>query len=96
MNNEFFLETEKMFCDNAKAVFSPESFLLSLASGEEIKTFAFTPQHMKRLVQHLEHTLKQYETHHGEIKAKWEPGVQSPLQIDWDKSGGNAESEEDK
>lgn len=70
----------KQFCENITVGFSGEFFVLLLHTGQNVASFALTPQHMKRLAQYVAHQLKEYEQKFGEIKAEWKPGIQSPIQ----------------
>ena len=70
----------KQFCESVFAGHGQENFTLVLFTGGNPIAFALTPQHMKRLVQSLEHQLEEYERKFGMIDAKWSPGIESPIQ----------------
>lgn len=75
-----FNKVPKQFCDNVVAGHTPEHFVLVMSVGETATAYAFTPQHMKRLVQSLGHQVTEYEKQFGAIDATWTPGIESPLQ----------------
>ena len=70
----------KQFCDNIMVGSSQESFVMGMLNGESAAFYALTPQHMKRLAQYLSSQVGAYEKQFGEIDAKWEPGIRSPIQ----------------
>lgn len=70
----------KLFAENIRIGHSPEYFVLGISSGAQAQIFSLTPAHTKRLLQYLEHEVKAYEELHGEITAKWNPNVVSPVQ----------------
>lgn len=70
----------KQFCENVLAGHSQESFILVMTVGDTANAYALTPQHMKRLVQSLNHQVSEYEKQFGEIDATWSPGIESPIQ----------------
>ena len=70
----------KQFCENVLAGHSLESFVMVMTVGEAAHAYALTPQHMKRLVQSLNHQVAEYERQFGAIDAKWSPGIESPIQ----------------
>lgn len=70
----------KVFCENITVAYTPEFFAIRLLSGNEGDTYVVTPQHMKRLQQYLTHQVGEYEKEFGNVDAKWEPGIVSPLQ----------------
>ncbi len=80
MKSEDLQKAPKMFCENIKLGFSPESFVMGLSSGAQLSIFALTPQHAKRLKEYLAHEIALFEKAHGEIKAEWSPSVVSPVQ----------------
>ncbi len=53
---------------------------MGLTSGNQGTLYSLTPQHAKRLKEYLEHQIKEYEDKHGEIAAKWDPNIVSPVQ----------------
>lgn len=80
MKPEDFKKAPKLFCESVNVAFTPEYFVMGLASGSQASIYTLTPQHTKRLKQYLEHQLKEYEEKHGEIDAKWDPKIVSPVQ----------------
>ncbi len=80
MKPEDLQKAPKLFCENIKLGYSPESFIMGLSSGAQSSIFSLTPQHAKRLLQYLEHEISQFEKAHGEIKAEWNPNIVSPVQ----------------
>ncbi len=82
-------QAPKQFCENVTTAFSKEFFATGLSSGGTTIVYAFTPEHMKRLVQHLAYNLENYEKQFGTIDAEWNPNVKSPIQAG-DLSGGDS------
>lgn len=80
MNTDDLKKAPKMFAENAKIGFTPEFFVIGISSGAQAQIYSFTPAHAKRLLQYLEHQVKEYEEQHGEITAEWNPNVVSPVQ----------------
>ncbi len=70
----------KQFCENVVAGHSEENFVMLMTVGETVTAYALTPPHMKRLLQSLGHQIEEYEKKFGPIKAKWSPGIESPIQ----------------
>ena len=73
-------KSAKLFAENIKVGFTPEYFVMGFTSGNQGSIYSFTPQHAKRLQQYLSHQLTEFETKHGEINAKWDPKIKSPVQ----------------
>ena len=61
MKPEDLQKAPKLFCENIKLGYSPESFIMGLSSGAQSSIFSLTPQHAKRLLQYLEHEISQFE-----------------------------------
>jgi hypothetical protein len=80
MKAEELKKAPKVFCESINLAFTPEYFVMGLASGSQGTLYTLTPQHAKRLQQYLGHQLKEYEEKHGEIDAEWNPNVVSPVQ----------------
>jgi len=80
MKKEDLKNAPKMFCESVNIGFTPEYFAAGFTSGNQGTIYSFTPQHAKRLKQYLEHQLKEFEEKHGEIEAKWDPSIVSPVQ----------------
>ena len=89
MKPEDIQKSPKLFCENIKLAYTPEYFVLALSSGSQAQTYSLTPGHAKRLLQYLQHNLKEYEGKHGEITAEWNPNVLSPLQKSNDPTEGS-------
>lgn len=70
----------KVFCESINLAYTPEYFVMGLATGNQATLYAMTPQHAKRLRQYLDHQLNEYEQEHGEITAEWKPNIISPVQ----------------
>jgi len=96
MDENFWRNVPKIFCDNANMAVTGgvgNTFLLALLSGGNAQTFAFTPEHIKRFAQLINHHVKKYEDEHGVIGVEeWDPGTKSPFQISdlKDSSGSNS------
>jgi hypothetical protein len=80
MKSDDVKKAPKVFCESISIAFTPEYFIMGVASGAEGTLYSLTPQHAKRLSQYLSHQLKEYEDKHGEIKAEWNPNIVSPVQ----------------
>lgn len=80
MKHEDLKQAPKLFCETINLAFTPEYFVMGLSSGNQGTLYSLTPQHAKRLLQYLEHQIKEYEEKHGEIKAEWNPNIISPVQ----------------
>jgi len=80
MEPEDLEKAPKLMAENIKLGYSPEYFVIGLRSGARAEVYSLTPQHTKRLLQYLQHEIDNYETEYGEIEAKWNPNVVSPLQ----------------
>lgn len=72
----------KQLCENVAVNFTPEYFAMLLYSGEEVRAFAFTPEHLKRLSEYLAFQVAEYEKRNGAIAAEWKPGTPSPIQTE--------------
>ena len=70
----------KLLAENIKLGYSPEFFVLGISSGNQAQVYSLTPAHAKRLQQYLAHEVANFEEKHGEITAKWNPNVVSPVQ----------------
>ena len=80
MKSDDLKQAPKLFAENIKIGFSAEYFVLGISSGNQAQIYSLTPGHAKRLVQYLEHEIKEFENKHGEITAEWNPNVVSPVQ----------------
>ena len=80
MKSEDLKKAPKLFCESVNVGFTPEYFVMGFTSGNQGSIYSFTPQHAKRLQQYLSHQLAEFETKHGEINAKWDPKIKSPVQ----------------
>lgn len=80
MKPEDLKKAPKMFAENIKIGYSPEYFVMGISSGNQAQIYSLSPGHAKRLQQYLEHEIQEFEKQHGEITAKWNPNVVSPVQ----------------
>ena len=80
MKQEDLKKAPKLFCESVTVAFTPEYFVMALTSGSQASIYSLTPEHAKRLQQYLEHQVKEYEEKNGEIDAKWDPSIVSPVQ----------------
>ena len=80
MKSDDLKKAPKLFCESVNVGFTPEYFVMGFTSGNQGSIYSFTPQHAKRLQQYLAHQLAEFETKHGEINAKWDPKIKSPVQ----------------
>ncbi|HEU4677727.1 MAG TPA: hypothetical protein VFS75_03350 [Candidatus Paceibacterota bacterium] len=80
MNPEELQNSPKLFCENIRIGYSPEYFVMALASGAQATIYSLTPEHAKRLYEYLGHELAAFEKRHGTIDATWNPNVVSPVQ----------------
>ena len=80
MKPEDLKKAPKLFCESINVGFTPEYFVVGMTSGAQGTLYTLTPQHAKRLQQYLTHQLKEFEEKHGEVEAKWEPNIVSPVQ----------------
>lgn len=80
MNAEDLKHAPKLFAENVKIGFTPEYFVMGVSSGNNAQIYSFSPAHVKRLAQYLEHEIKEFEAKHGVITAQWNPNVVSPVQ----------------
>ena len=80
MNPEDLQKAPKLLAENIRIGRSPEYFVIGISSGARAEAYSLTPQHAKRLLQYLEHEIKNFEEENGKITAEWNPNVVSPLQ----------------
>ena len=80
MKQEDIKKAPKVFCESINVAFTPEYFVLGLATGSQATLYALTPEHVKRLQQYLTHQIAEYEKEHHEITAEWKPTIISPVQ----------------
>lgn len=87
----FWRNAPKIYCDNAAMSVmqgTGDTFLMALLSGGNAQVFAFTPEHMKRVLQLLNHNMASYEKSHGEVTVEpWTPEMKSPYQVQDFKDG---------
>ena len=80
----------KKLCDGAIGAFGKEIFSFALTSGNNLDSFATTPQVMKSISVWINEQIKNYEKQFGVIDMT-PPSVVSPLQIsDFKKLGGDS------
>lgn len=70
----------KKFCDGAIGAHSKEFFSFSLTSGNNLDSFATTPQIMKNIAIWINEEIKNYEKQYGEIDMT-PAQIQSPIQM---------------
>lgn len=80
MKTDDLKRAPKLFCESINVGYTPEFFVMALSSGNQTNIYSLTPQHTKRLQQYLTHQLAEYEKENGEVNAKWEPTIVSPVQ----------------
>jgi hypothetical protein len=80
MKQEDIKKAPKVFCESINIAYTTEYFVLGLTSGNQGTLYTITPQHAKRLSQYLEYQIKDFESKNGEITAKWDPNIVSPVQ----------------
>jgi hypothetical protein len=79
----------KEFCDNTRIGYGGDFFALAMYSGDAPAVYALTPQHAKKLTQHLQHKIAEYEERYGEIDAEWSEHIKSPIQSSDISENGN-------
>ena len=72
-------ELPKKLCDGAIGGFNKEIFSFSLTSGNNLDSFAATPQIMKSIAVWMNGQIQNYEKQFGEIDLA-PPQIQSPIQ----------------
>lgn len=98
MDEQFWRNAPKAYCDNANIAVSRgdigDMFMLAMLSGGSAQVFAFTPEHIKRVSQLINHNIDLYEKEVGPIEVEaWSPNVKSPVQIkDFDNGKGTSNS----
>lgn len=70
----------KKFCDGAIGAYSKEFFSFALTSGNNLDSFATTPQIMKSIAIWVNAQVENYEKQHGVIDMT-PPQIQSPIQM---------------
>ncbi len=70
----------KKFCDGAIGAHGKELFSFALTSGNNLDSFATTPQIMKSIAIWINGQIQNYEKQFGEIDMT-PPKIQSPLQM---------------
>jgi len=79
----------KKFCDGAIGGFAKEIFSFALTSGNNLDSFATTPQTMKSIAIWMSKQVENYEKQFGEIDMT-PPKIQSPIQMADLKDLGNS------
>jgi len=69
----------KKFCDGAIGAYGKELFSFVLTSGNNLDSFASTPQIMKSIAIWMNEQIQRYEKQFGEIDMT-PPEIQSPIQ----------------
>ncbi len=70
----------KKLCDGAIGAYGKEVFSFALTSGNNLDSFASTPQVMKSIATWMNKQIKSYENKFGEIDMT-PPSIQSPIQM---------------
>ena len=70
----------KKLCDGAIGAYGKEAFYFALTSGNNLDSFASTPQIMKSIAIWMNKQVENYENQFGSIDMSPSP-VQSPIQI---------------
>lgn len=70
----------KKFCDGAVGAFGKDLFSFALTSGNNLDSFATTPQIMKSIAMWINGQVQSYETQYGEIDMT-PPKISSPIQM---------------
>jgi len=70
----------KKFCDGALGGFGKEVFSFAITSGNNLDSFAATPQMMKSISIWMNKQIENYEKQFGEIDMT-PPQIQSPIQV---------------
>lgn len=78
----------KKFCDGAIGAYGKELFSFALTSGNNLDSFATTPQTMKSIAIWMNKQIEEYEKKFGEINMAT-PEIESPIQIADLNSGKN-------
>jgi hypothetical protein len=75
-----FNQLPKKFCDGAIGTFVKDLFSFALTSGNNLDSYATTPQIMKSIAIWLNNHVQDYEKQFGEIDTI-PPKIHSPIQI---------------
>ena len=75
-----FNQIPKKFCDGAIGAYGKDIFSFGLTSGNNIDSFATTPQVMKSIALWVNDQIAKYEKQFGVIDMT-PPQIQSPLQM---------------
>jgi len=70
----------KKFIDGAMGAYGKEVFSFALTSGNNLDSFATTPQVMKSIAKWINGQVEKYEKQFGDIDMT-PPSVQSPIQM---------------
>ncbi len=70
----------KRFCDGAVGAFGKDLFSFALTSGNNLDSFATTPQIMKSIAVWINGQVQNYEKQFGEIDMT-PPKISSPIQM---------------
>lgn len=70
----------KKFCDGAIGAFGKDLFSFALTSGNNLDSFATTPQIMKSIAMWINGQVQSYENQFGEIDMT-PPKISSPIQM---------------
>jgi hypothetical protein len=70
----------KKFCDGAIGAYAKELFSFAFTSGNNLDSFATTPQTMKSIAIWMNKQIENYEKQFGEIDMT-QPEIASPIQM---------------
>ncbi len=74
-----FNQLPKKFCDGAIGAYGKNLFSFAITSGNNLDSFATTPQVMKSIATWMNGQVNEYEKQFGEIDMT-PPPIQSPIQ----------------
>ncbi len=74
-----FNQLPKKFCDGAIGAYGKHLFSFAITSGNNLDSFATTPQTMKSIALWMNNQVQKYEKQFGEIDMT-PPPIQSPIQ----------------
>lgn len=74
-----FNQLPKKYCDGAVGAYGKEIFSFAIVSGNNLDTFATSPQTMKSIAKWMNVQIQNYEKQYGEISMTPQE-LQSPIQ----------------
>lgn len=75
-----FNQLPKKFCDGAVGTYGKDIFSFAITSGNNLDSFATTPQVMKSIAIWVNNQVQNYEKQFGEIDMT-PPKIHSPIQV---------------